>query len=56
MVFFLLLFQSTSPQPGGESGASLKSLKEKPSQDEKDVKEGPVLKTLGANGEITAGT
>ncbi|TXG53655.1 hypothetical protein EZV62_018911 [Acer yangbiense] len=51
-----LLNRATSPQPSAqESGGSLKSMKEKSSQEDKDVKEGPILKTAGASGEITAG-
>ncbi|GER34215.1 dynamin family protein [Striga asiatica] len=51
--------QATSPQTGGQPGeGSLKSMKDNKSsqQDkEKDVQEGPVLKTAGPEGEITAG-
>ncbi|KAL5856561.1 hypothetical protein ACOSQ3_004019 [Xanthoceras sorbifolium] len=51
-----LLNRATSPQPSGqESGGSLKSMKDKFSQEDKDAKDGPVLKTAGASGEITAG-
>ncbi|KAK6945538.1 Pleckstrin homology domain [Dillenia turbinata] len=48
--------RATSPQTGGQqTGGSLKSLKEKPNQQDKDVQEGPALKTAGPDGEITAG-
>ncbi|KAH7575990.1 hypothetical protein JRO89_XS02G0269500 [Xanthoceras sorbifolium] len=51
-----LLNRATSPQPSGqESGGSLKSMKDKFSQEDKDAKDGPVLKTAGVSGEITAG-
>ncbi|KAL0305199.1 UNVERIFIED_CONTAM: Dynamin-2A [Sesamum angustifolium] len=54
-----ILNRATSPQTGGQqSGGSLKSMKDEKSgqQDkEKDVQDGPVLKTAGAEGEITAG-
>lgn len=49
-------FQATSPQTGGQqSGGSLKSMKEKPNQQDKDGQEGSVLKTAGPDGEMTAG-
>ncbi|XP_076950839.1 dynamin-2A-like [Bidens hawaiensis] len=44
-----LLNRSASPQTGG----NLKSMKDK--KEDKDAPEGPVLKTAGADGEITAG-
>jgi hypothetical protein len=48
--------QATSPQTGGQqTGGSLKSMKEKPGQAEKEVQEGSGLKTAGSEGEITAG-
>ncbi|KAL0391645.1 UNVERIFIED_CONTAM: Dynamin-2A [Sesamum radiatum] len=54
-----ILNRATSPQTGGQqSGGSLKSMKDEKSgqQDkEKDAQDGPVLKTAGAEGEITAG-
>nr|GMD86029.1 dynamin-2A-like [Ipomoea batatas] len=46
-----IINRASSPQPGG----SLKSMKDKPTQQDKDVPEGPVLKTAGPEGEITAG-
>lgn len=54
--FFVSLPQATSPQTGGQqTGGSLKSMKEKPGQAEKEVQEGSGLKTAGPEGEITAG-
>ncbi|KAM7478711.1 hypothetical protein LguiA_026924 [Lonicera macranthoides] len=51
-----ILNRATSPQTGGQqAGGSLKSMKDKPGQQDKDVPEGPVLKTAGPEGEITAG-
>uniref|UniRef100_A0A7N0RC73 dynamin GTPase n=1 Tax=Kalanchoe fedtschenkoi TaxID=63787 RepID=A0A7N0RC73_KALFE len=48
-----LLNRATSPQTAGQpTGGSLKSMKDKP---EKDAQEGPILKTAGPGGEITAG-
>lgn len=48
--------KATSPQTGQQqSGATLKSIKDKTGQSEKDSQEGPVLKTAGPEGEITAG-
>lgn len=48
--------QATSPQTGGQqTGGSLKSMKDKSAQQEKDVPEEPTLKTAGPGGEITAG-
>ncbi|RAL44880.1 hypothetical protein DM860_003639 [Cuscuta australis] len=46
-----ILNRATSPQPGG----SLKLMKDKPSQQDKNVPEGPVLKTAGPESEIIAG-
>ncbi|CAA2965762.1 dynamin-2A-like [Olea europaea var. sylvestris] len=51
-----ILNRATSPQTGGQqSGGSLKSMKDKPNQQDKDVQEGSGLKTAGPEGEITAG-
>ncbi|XWS18028.1 hypothetical protein CRYUN_Cryun32bG0007100 [Craigia yunnanensis] len=51
-----ILNRATSPQTGGQqSEGSLKSMKDKPSKQEKDVQEGSALKTAGPGGEITAG-
>ncbi|KAK1402420.1 Dynamin GTPase [Heracleum sosnowskyi] len=51
-----ILNRATSPQTGQQqSGGTLKSMKDKPGQSEKDPQEGPVLKTAGPDGEITAG-
>lgn len=47
--------QATSPQTGEQTGGSLKSMKEKSGQQEKDVQEGSALKTAGPAGEIIAG-
>ncbi|KAJ7967947.1 Dynamin-like [Quillaja saponaria] len=47
-----ILNRATSPQTGQQTGGSLKSMKDKP---DKDVQEGPALKTAGPDGEITAG-
>ncbi|TXG53490.1 hypothetical protein EZV62_022659 [Acer yangbiense] len=47
---------ATSPQTGGQqSVGSLKSMKEKSTQGEKEAQEVSALKTAGAEGEITAG-
>ncbi|KAK9286770.1 hypothetical protein L1049_015174 [Liquidambar formosana] len=46
------LNRATSPQTGG---GTLKSMKDKSSQQDKDVQEGSSLKTAGPGGEITAG-
>ncbi|GAA0154480.1 membrane traffic protein [Lithospermum erythrorhizon] len=46
-----ILNRATSPQTGG----SLKSMKDKPGQQENDAQEAPALKTAGPEGEITAG-
>ena len=43
--------QATSPQTSG----SLKSMKEKPGKEDKEVQETSSLKTAGPEGEITAG-
>lgn len=49
--------KATSPQTGQQqSGGTLKSMKDKQGQSEKDPQEGPVLKTAGPEGEITAGS
>ncbi|OMO51555.1 hypothetical protein CCACVL1_29731 [Corchorus capsularis] len=51
-----MLNRAASPQPGGQqTGGSLKTMKEKSSQAEKEVQEGSGLKTAGADKEITAG-
>ncbi|OVA11619.1 Dynamin central domain [Macleaya cordata] len=51
-----ILNRATSPQTGGPpTGGSLKSMKDKSSQPEKDAQEGSALKTAGPDGEITAG-
>ncbi|GFY89274.1 dynamin-like protein 6 [Actinidia rufa] len=51
-----ILHRAASPQTGGQqTGGSLKSMKEKPGQQDKDVQEGSGLKTAGPDGEITAG-
>ncbi|CAI9754290.1 unnamed protein product [Fraxinus pennsylvanica] len=51
-----MLNRATSPQTGGQqSGGSLKSMKDKPNQQDKDGQEGSGLKTAGPEGEITAG-
>ncbi|KAK9271047.1 hypothetical protein L1049_026636 [Liquidambar formosana] len=51
-----ILNRATSPQTGAQqTGGSLKSIKEKSGQSEKDAQEGPALKTAGPGGEITAG-
>lgn len=48
--------RATSPQTSGQqTGGSLKSMKEKSSQPEKDAQEGSALKIAGPGGEITAG-
>uniref|UniRef100_A0A2N9ENQ6 dynamin GTPase n=2 Tax=Fagus sylvatica TaxID=28930 RepID=A0A2N9ENQ6_FAGSY len=47
---------ATSPQTGGpQTGGSLKSMKEKSGQAEKEAQESSGLKTAGPEGEITAG-
>ncbi|TYG59268.1 hypothetical protein ES288_D08G288300v1 [Gossypium darwinii] len=51
-----MLNRAPSPQPGGQqTGGTLKSLKEKFGQGEKEVQEGSALKVAGADKEITAG-
>lgn len=51
-----ILNRANSPQPGGQqTGGSLKTMKEKSSQADKEVQEGSALKTAGADREITAG-
>ncbi|CAN1243513.1 DRP2B [Linum perenne] len=52
-----ILNRATSPQTGGQqSGGSLKSLKDKFGQPDKEPQEGSILKTAGPGGEITAGS
>ena len=56
LVLFLCFSQAASPQPGGhQTGGSLKTMKEKSVQADKEVQEGSALKTAGADREITAG-
>ncbi|XP_047315725.1 dynamin-2A-like [Impatiens glandulifera] len=51
-----LLNRASSPQTGDkQTVGSLKSMKDKPSQQDKDGQESSSLKTAGADGEITAG-
>ncbi|CAA0186670.1 unnamed protein product [Arabidopsis thaliana] len=51
-----LLSRATSPQPDGPTaGGSLKSMKDKPSPQDKETPEVSGLKTAGPEGEITAG-
>lgn len=51
-----MLNRASSPQTGGQqTGGSLKSMKDKSAQQDKDVPEEPTLKTAGPGGEITAG-
>ncbi|KAJ8768284.1 hypothetical protein K2173_021224 [Erythroxylum novogranatense] len=51
-----ILNRATSPQMGGQqSGGSLKSMKDKSNQQDKETQESPALKTAGPEGEITAG-
>ncbi|XP_073010377.1 dynamin-2A-like [Typha latifolia] len=50
----IILNRATSPQTVSEQ-ASLKSMKEKPSKQDKDAKEGSNLQVAGPDGEITAG-
>ncbi|RWW13745.1 hypothetical protein BHE74_00028501 [Ensete ventricosum] len=45
---------ASSPQPGAQGG-SLKSMKEKSNQPEKETKEGSALQIAGPSGEIIAG-
>ncbi|KAG1326637.1 Dynamin-2B [Cocos nucifera] len=50
-----ILNRATSPQPGSQpTGGSMKSMKEKSNQTEKDAKEGSALQVAGPSGEITA--
>ncbi|XP_065847491.1 dynamin-2A-like [Euphorbia lathyris] len=50
------LNRATSPQTGGQqTGGSLKSMKDKPNQGEKEGQEASGLKSAGPDGEITAG-
>ncbi|RVW74951.1 Dynamin-2B [Vitis vinifera] len=50
-----ILNRATSPQTGGQqSGGSLKSMKDKSGQSEKETQEGSALKIAGPGGEITA--
>ncbi|XP_028762918.1 dynamin-2A [Neltuma alba] len=49
------LNRAASPQTGQQSGGSLKSMKDKSGQQDKDTQEGSGLKTAGPDGEITAG-
>ncbi|XP_039018427.1 dynamin-2B-like [Hibiscus syriacus] len=51
-----ILNRAASPQPSGQqTSGTLKTLKEKFGQSEKEVQETPALKTAGADKEITAG-
>ncbi|XP_022773570.1 dynamin-2A-like [Durio zibethinus] len=51
-----VLNRASSPQPSGQqTGGSLKTMKEKSSQTDKELPEGSALKTAGADREITAG-
>ncbi|XP_039037036.1 dynamin-2B-like [Hibiscus syriacus] len=51
-----VLNRASSPQPSSQqTGGTLKTLKEKFGQSEKEVQEAPALKTAGADKEITAG-
>ncbi|KAK4740961.1 hypothetical protein SAY87_024549 [Trapa incisa] len=51
-----ILNRATSPQTGvQQSGDSLKSTKDKKNKQDKDLQNGPILKTAGAEGELTAG-
>ncbi|KAF3945703.1 hypothetical protein CMV_027946 [Castanea mollissima] len=51
-----MLNRATSPQTAGQqTGGSLKSMKEKSGQAEKEAQESSGLKTAGPEGEITAG-
>ncbi|CAL9125239.1 unnamed protein product [Musa acuminata var. zebrina] len=49
-----ILNRASSPQPGSQGG-SLKSMKDKSNQPEKETKEGSALQIAGPSGEITAG-
>ena len=50
-ICFILSSQATSPQTGG----SLKSMREKSNQADKEVQEASGLKIAGPEGELTAG-
>ncbi|XP_059075733.1 dynamin-2A isoform X3 [Cryptomeria japonica] len=51
-----LLNRTTSPQPGSQqTGGTLKSMKDKSNQADKDKKETSVLQTAGPDGELTTG-
>ncbi|KAJ6762256.1 DYNAMIN [Salix koriyanagi] len=51
-----ILNRATSPQTGGQqTGGSLKSMREKSNQADKEVQEASGLKTAGPEGELTAG-
>ncbi|CAN6470912.1 unnamed protein product [Victoria cruziana] len=51
-----ILNRATSPQAGSQqSSGSLKTMKEKTKESEKDSKDSSVLQTAGPSGEITAG-
>ncbi|KAH9782252.1 Dynamin-2A [Citrus sinensis] len=51
-----IMNRATSPQTGGQqTGGSLKAMKDKSSQAEKEANEASALKTAGPEGEITAG-
>ncbi|ONK70239.1 uncharacterized protein A4U43_C05F31690 [Asparagus officinalis] len=51
-----MLNRATSPQTGSQqAGGTLKSMKEKSNQTDKDSKEGSTLQIAGPSGEITAG-
>ncbi|CAA6670594.1 unnamed protein product [Spirodela intermedia] len=51
-----ILNRASSPQTGSQqTGGSLKSMKDKSNQQDKDTKEGSALQTAGPGGEITAG-
>ncbi|KAF3439322.1 hypothetical protein FNV43_RR17599 [Rhamnella rubrinervis] len=54
-----IINRATSPQSGGQqtggNSKSMKDMKEKSGQQDKDVQEGSALKTAGPGGEITAG-
>ncbi|WOK95124.1 hypothetical protein Cni_G03831 [Canna indica] len=49
-----ILNRASSPQPGGQGG-SLKSMKDKSNQPDKETKESSTLQVAGPSGEITAG-
>jgi len=55
-ILYIYVYQATSPQPDGPTaGGSLKSMKDKPSPQDKETPEVSGLKTAGPEGEITAG-